>query len=101
MRASCGCEAPDVTRRTALQMIGGKKAIVVMPAYNAELTLEKTVAEVPSSIDEIIVVDDRSTDRTAELARRLGLTTVVHERNRGYGANQKTCYAEALRRGAH
>jgi glycosyltransferase involved in cell wall biosynthesis len=81
-------------------MIGGKKAIVVMPAYNAELTLEKTVAEVPSSIDEIILVDDRSTDRTAELARRLGLTTIVHEQNRGYGGNQKTCYAEALRRGA-
>jgi glycosyltransferase involved in cell wall biosynthesis len=81
-------------------MIGGKKAIVVMPAYNAELTLEKTVAEVPSSIDEIILVDDRSTDRTAEVARRLGLNTIVHERNRGYGGNQKTCYAEALRRGA-
>jgi glycosyltransferase involved in cell wall biosynthesis len=81
-------------------MIGGKKAIVVMPAYNAELTLEKTVAEVPSSVDEIIVVDDRSSDRTAEVARRLGLTTIVHEQNRGYGGNQKTCYAEALRRGA-
>jgi glycosyltransferase involved in cell wall biosynthesis len=81
-------------------MIGGKKAIVVMPAYNAELTLEKTVAEVPSTIDEIILVDDRSTDRTAEVARRLGLTTIVHERNRGYGGNQKTCYAAALRRGA-
>jgi glycosyltransferase involved in cell wall biosynthesis len=82
-------------------MIGGQKAIVVMPAYNAELTLEKTVAEVPSSIDEIIVVDDRSSDRTAEVARRLGLTTIVHEQNRGYGGNQKTCYAEALRRGAN
>jgi glycosyltransferase involved in cell wall biosynthesis len=81
-------------------MIGGKKAIVVMPAYNAELTLEKTVAEVPATIDEVILVDDRSTDRTAEVARRLGLTTIVHERNRGYGGNQKTCYAEALRRGA-
>jgi glycosyltransferase involved in cell wall biosynthesis len=81
-------------------MIGGKKAIVVMPAYNAELTLEKTVAEVPPSIDEIILVDDRSTDRTAEVARRLGLNTIVHEQNRGYGGNQKTCYGEALRRGA-
>jgi glycosyltransferase involved in cell wall biosynthesis len=81
-------------------MIGGKKAVVVMPAYNAELTLEKTVAEVPSSVDEIILVDDRSTDQTAELARRLGLTTIVHEQNRGYGGNQKTCYGEALRRGA-
>jgi glycosyltransferase involved in cell wall biosynthesis len=71
-----------------------------MPAYNAALTLEKTVAEVPSSIDEIILVDDRSTDDTPEVARRLGLTTIVHERNRGYGGNQKTCYGEALRRGA-
>jgi glycosyltransferase involved in cell wall biosynthesis len=81
-------------------MIGGKKAIVVMPAYNAELTLPKTVAEVPSTVDEIIVVDDRSSDRTAEVARSLGLQTIVHEQNRGYGGNQKTCYAEALRRGA-
>jgi len=81
-------------------VIGGKKTIVVMPAYNAELTLEKTVAEVPASVDEIILVDDRSADRTAEVARRLGLTTILHDRNRGYGGNQKTCYAEALRRGA-
>jgi glycosyltransferase involved in cell wall biosynthesis len=81
-------------------MIGGKKAIVVMPAYNAEVTLAKTVAEVPSSVDEIIVVDDRSTDRTAEVARSLGLSTIVHDQNRGYGGNQKTCYTTALRRGA-
>ena len=71
-----------------------------MPAYNAETTLVKTVAEIPSSVDEIVVVDDSSKDRTAEVARSLGLHTLVHERNRGYGGNQKTCYAEALRRGA-
>jgi glycosyltransferase involved in cell wall biosynthesis len=81
-------------------MISGKKVVVVMPAYNAEKTLAKTVAEVPSLVDEIVVVDDRSTDGTAEVARGLGLPTLVHDRNRGYGGNQKTCYAEALRRGA-
>jgi glycosyltransferase involved in cell wall biosynthesis len=81
-------------------MIGGKKVIVVMPAYNAEQTLAKTVGEVPRSVDEIVVVDDQSTDRTAEVARGLGLHTLVHEKNRGYGGNQKTCYTEALRRGA-
>src|SRR5215471_21819876 len=82
-------------------MINGKRIVVVMPAYNAEATLAKTVAEVPDCVDEIIVVDDNSKDRTAEVARGLGLTTLVHERNRGYGGNQKTCYTEALRRGAH
>lgn len=81
-------------------MISGKRVVVVMPAYNAETTLAKTVSEVPSSVDEIIVVDDNSRDRTAEVARSLGLYTLVHERNRGYGGNQKTCYTEALRRGA-
>jgi glycosyltransferase involved in cell wall biosynthesis len=81
-------------------MISGKRIVVVMPAYNAEQTLAKTVAEIPSSVDEIIVVDDNSKDRTAEVARGLGLATLVHEQNRGYGGNQKTCYTEALRRGA-
>ncbi|HEX3694624.1 MAG TPA: glycosyltransferase family 2 protein [Polyangia bacterium] len=81
-------------------MINGKKVVVVMPAYNAERTLEKTVAEIPSSVDEVILVDDRSNDRTVELARELGLRTLVHPQNRGYGGNQKTCYAEALRAGA-
>jgi glycosyltransferase involved in cell wall biosynthesis len=81
-------------------MIGDGKIIVVMPAYNAEKTLERTVAEVPSLVDEIIVVDDRSTDDTVGTARRLGLHTIQHERNRGYGGNQKTCYLEALRHGA-
>ena len=72
-----------------------------MPAYNAATTLERTLAEIDRDvIDEIILVDDASQDDTALLARKLGLRTVVHERNRGYGGNQKTCYTEALRRGA-
>ena len=81
-------------------MIDGKKIVVVMPAYNAAQTLERTVAEVPALVDDIILVDDGSSDGTAELARRLGLHTLVHEKNRGYGGNQKTCYSAALERGA-
>jgi glycosyltransferase involved in cell wall biosynthesis len=82
-------------------MIEGKRLCVVMPAYNAESTLEKTVSEVPRSIvDDIILVDDESRDRTVSVARRLGLHVIVHAKNRGYGGNQKTCYTEALQRGA-
>ncbi len=82
-------------------MFHGNKVIVVMPANNAERPLERTVAEIPRDIvDEIIVTDDASHDGTAPLARRLGLHTLVHEQNRGYGGNQKTCYREALGRGA-
>ena len=82
-------------------MLFGKKIVVVMPAYNAEATLRQTYAEIPLQyIDEVIVVDDGSSDRTAEVARSLGLRTLVHHRNLGYGGNQKTCYAEALQRGA-
>jgi len=82
-------------------MLEGKKIIVVMPAYNAEKTLEKTYSEIPKSIvDETLVTDDHSNDRTVELAKSLGLEVFVHERNKGYGANQKTCYKEALIRGA-
>jgi glycosyltransferase involved in cell wall biosynthesis len=82
-------------------VIAGKRVCVVMPAYNAERTLEQTVAEVPRDVvDDIVVVDDRSPDGTVEVARRLGLHVIVHPRNRGYGGNQKTCYTEALRRGA-
>ncbi len=77
------------------------RVAVVMPAYNAEKTLERTYADVPKDcVDDVILVDDRSRDRTVEIARQLGIHTVVHERNRGYGGNQKTCYATALARGA-
>ena len=81
-------------------MINGKRIVVVLPAYNAERTLEATVSQLPEIVDEAILVDDHSSDATVEMARRLGLTTVVHERNRGYGGNQKTCYATALSAGA-
>lgn len=78
-----------------------KKVIVIMPAYNAEKTLEKTVADIPKEwVDEIILTDDASQDRTVEIARRLGLKVFVHEKNMGYGGNQKTCYQEALKAGA-
>jgi len=78
-----------------------KKIIVIMPAYNAEKTLKKCVGDIPQEwVDEIILTDDASQDRTVAIARELGLHVLVHDRNRGYGANQKTCYTEALRRGA-
>ncbi len=77
-----------------------KKVIVVMPAYNAERTLERTLADIPRDwVDEIILVDDASRDGTVALARKLGLRVFVHETNRGYGGNQKTCYTEALKLG--
>ncbi len=82
-------------------MFHGKKIVVVMPAYNAARTLEMTYREIPLDlVDEVVVTDDASPDDTVEEARRLGLRTLVHERNRGYGGNQKTCYTEALRLGA-
>ena len=72
-----------------------------MPAYHAEKTIERTYRDLPLEwVDDIIVVDDASTDTTVDVARKLGLHVVVHERNRGYGGNQKTCYREALLRGA-
>jgi glycosyltransferase involved in cell wall biosynthesis len=78
-----------------------KKVIIVMPAYNAAGTLEKTVKDIPAGFaSEIILVDDLSKDKTTEIARDLGLTVILHEENKGYGGNQKTCYDEALRRGA-
>jgi len=81
-------------------MINGKRIAVVMPAYNAEKTLESTVSELPELVDIRILVDDSSTDDTAKLARRLGVETFVHDRNYGYGRNQQTCYREALSAGA-
>ena len=82
-------------------MIHGKRVHVVLPAYNADRTLERTVADIPRDVvDEIILVDDASTDSTAALARRLGLPTIVHPINRGYGGTQKTCYTESMRLGA-
>lgn len=83
-------------------MINGKKIVVVMPAYNAEKTLEQTYAEIPMDIvDEVILTDDCSKDNTVEKAKSLGIKEVlVHERNKGYGGNQKTCYNRALEIGA-
>ena len=82
-------------------MLNGQKIIVVMPAFNAARTLERTYRDLPLDIvDEVLLVDDASADTTAELSRGLGLTTLRHERNMGYGKNQKTCYREALKRGA-
>lgn len=82
-------------------MSGEVKVAVVLPAYNAAKTLERTVREIDRDVvDEIILVDDFSGDATLEVARRLGLVIVKHKSNRGYGANQKTCYRTALRRGA-
>jgi glycosyltransferase involved in cell wall biosynthesis len=82
-------------------LIGGKRICVVMPAFNAGKTLRRTVAEIDRSIaDDVLLVDDASHDDTVRVARDLGLHLVVHPRNRGYGGNQKTCYAEALKRGA-
>jgi glycosyltransferase involved in cell wall biosynthesis len=77
------------------------KIIAVLPAYNAERTLAATLADVPvGSIDEVLLVDDGSTDRTVQVAREMGLTVIQHPENRGYGGNQKTCYRYALERGA-
>jgi glycosyltransferase involved in cell wall biosynthesis len=83
-------------------MINSKRIVVVMPAYNAVKTLEQTYSEIPLDIvDEVILVDDHSRDTTSELARSIGIHHVIrHDRNRGYGGNQKTCYAKALEIGA-
>jgi glycosyltransferase involved in cell wall biosynthesis len=79
-------------------MLNDKKIVVVMPAYNAATTLEKTYREVPQDIvDDVILVDDKSYDNTSEVARNLGITHVItHEENKGYGGNQKSCYRAAL-----
>ncbi|HMP02675.1 MAG TPA: glycosyltransferase family 2 protein [Gemmatales bacterium] len=88
-----GPDAPPLRRRS--------KVVAVMPAYNAATTLHATVADVPpGSVDKIILVDDGSTDDTVAIAQEMGLEVIVHEQNRGYGGNQKTCYRRALAEGA-
>ncbi len=82
-------------------MIHGKRLVVVMPAYNAANTVQRTVADIPAGFaDDIVLVDDASRDATAAVAEQLGLTVLRHPKNMGYGGNQKTCYREALRLGA-
>jgi glycosyltransferase involved in cell wall biosynthesis len=82
-------------------MLNQKKVVVVLPAYNAARTLRRTVDEIPHGIvDEVILTDDASSDNTSDLAREMGLITIRHDRNRGYGGNQKTCYTAALAEGA-
>lgn len=82
-------------------MLNGKKIVVIMPAYNAELTLKQTYDEIYREfVDEVILVDDSSLDNTKELSKSLNITTIVHKKNRGYGANQKSCYKAALKAGA-
>jgi glycosyltransferase involved in cell wall biosynthesis len=99
--SSIGCSGRKCREGREAGVIHGKKVVVVLPAYNAERTLERTIHEIPKDVvDEILVVDDASHDRTVSLARALGLQTFVHRENLGYGGNQKTCYTEALSRGA-
>ncbi|HEX5272229.1 MAG TPA: glycosyltransferase family 2 protein [Gemmataceae bacterium] len=87
-------ENPNPPRRT-------HRVIAVLPAYNAEKTLAATLADMPAGcVDEVILVDDGSKDRTVEIAREMGLTVIVHDKNTGYGGNQKTCYRTALEHGA-
>jgi glycosyltransferase involved in cell wall biosynthesis len=82
-------------------VLKGKHIVVVMPAYNAERTLRRTYAEIPTDVvDDVILVDDKSQDQTAEIAQALGIKTIVHSKNLGYGGNQKTCYKEAMKLGA-
>ncbi len=83
-------------------MLKGKKIVVVLPAYNAERTLERTYNEIPFDIvDEVVLVDDHSRDNTSREGKRLGIKHIIrHERNKGYGGNQKTCYTRALELGA-
>src|SRR5271166_204434 len=81
-------------------MLNGKRIAVVLPAYNAEKTLEATVRELPDLVDIRILVDDHSSDKTLQVAEQLGLQSFQHDRNYGYGRNQQTCYREALTSGA-
>ncbi len=82
-------------------MINGKKIVVVLPAYNAEATITRTYKDLPFDIvDDVLLVDDNSADQTIEIAKKLGIKAFLHDRNYGYGRNQKTCYQEALKLGA-
>ena len=97
----CRCRRCDIFPGKGDRVLDGKKVVVVMPAYNAARTLERTCGEIPRAVvDEVLLVDDSSNDSTVEIARRLGLTVFLHNRNLGYGRNQKTCYREALKLGA-
>jgi len=81
-------------------LVNGKKVVVVLPAYNAAKTLKMTYREIPFAfVDDVVLVDDASWDGTAEVARELGIKAVIHEKNTGYGGNQKTCYKKALELG--
>src|SRR5580692_1709397 len=92
--------AAFVRRVRGPKLIHEKKLIVVMPAYNAQATVEKTFREIPPGfVDEVVLVDDASRDQTAAVARELGLVVLRHPKNRGYGGNQKTCYRQALQLG--
>lgn len=93
--------AQPASKGSSAVTAGQGRVVAVMPAYNAATTLERTVADIPAgSVNEVILVDDCSRDATVEVAQRLGLTVIRHERNLGYGGNQKTCYRQALDRGA-
>jgi len=99
------CSCPVISGKLSLAlsfqpMINGKRIAVVMPAYNAEKTLQVTVGELPELVDIRILVDDHSSDQTVDLARSFGLYVFQHDRNYGYGRNQQTCYREALAAGA-
>ena len=90
-----------ILTRDPYAMINQRKVAVVLPAYNAEKTLRQTIEDIsPGIVDEYILVDDASKDNTVELARQIGLSYIVHPENRGYGGNQKTCYTQAMARGA-
>jgi glycosyltransferase involved in cell wall biosynthesis len=92
---NAGAASPPAART------GPPKVVIVMPAYNAALTLERTYADIPHDIvDRIILVDDVSRDQTVDVARQLGLDVIIHQQNKGYGGNQKTCYDAALEAGA-
>jgi glycosyltransferase involved in cell wall biosynthesis len=98
------CPGPDPGASPSTEndvVINGQNVMVVLPAYNAARTLKQTVTDVPEGVvDQFLLVDDASHDNTVEVAQAQGIPTIRHERNRGYGGNQKTCYTEALRRGA-